>query len=133
MGMIKGDGFMDGIFEVFAHAHITQTTNKVIVPINNMPTGCYIVIMLPLVTAQDGIDEQTYIFKAGEFVVYKTDKSIFNGVSYLFNFAGTSDYWSINVAYVDTATKDAITIQCGNGQVSFPGNHDLYIIKVKGE
>lgn len=134
MGMAQGGGFMDGIFEMFTHVRVEQTTTEVIVPVPNISIGCYVVVALPLVTAQDGIDRGTYIFKAGEFVVHgETSKTITNGQSYIFNRLGKSDYWGIGVEYVDATAKDSVRITCGKGEVSFPDNHDLYIIRVKGD
>ena len=131
---MAGGGFMDGIFEVYTHVHVDQTINEVHVPVTNIPTGCYIVVVVPLVTRQDGIDEQRYTFKAGEFVVYSDDqRHIAAGQSALFNKSGLSDYWGINVAYTDSTTKNELTIKCGGGAVYFPGDHDLYILRVKGD
>ena len=132
MSMASGS-FIDGIFEVYTHFFVEQTTNEVIMPINDIQTGCYVVVAIPLITQQDGINENTYIFKAGEFVVSHGDKRIATGTSAIFGRDGKTDYWSINVTYVDNTTKDQLKLRCGNGQVSFAGNHDLYLIRVKGD
>lgn len=133
MQMASG-GFMDGIFEEIMRFHVEQTTTNVIVPINELlPTGYYTLVALPLITAQDGIDANTYVFMAGGFVVSHFDHRMTAGPSAIFNELGSPDFWGLNVSYVDTSTKDELSIKCGNGQVSFVGNHDLCFIRVKSD
>ena len=134
MGQMAKGGLVDGVFEEVLHFHVDQTTTEVIIPLDiTLPTGCYVVVALPLITAQDGIDEGTYIFKAGGFAVSHNDHRITSGTSAIFNKTGGSDFWGINATYVDSSTKEELTLKCGNGQVSFAGNHDLYLFRVKGD
>lgn len=134
MAQMARGGLVDGVFEEVLHAHVDQTTTEFIIPLNiTLPTGCYVVVALPLITAQDGIDEGTYIFKAGGFAVSHYDHRITPGTSAIFNKTGAPDYWGIGAAYVDSTTKEELKITCGGGQVSFAGNHDLYLFRVKGD
>lgn len=122
------------MLELFAKVHVDVTTNEIIIPVDNLLTGCYVVVSYPLTTRQDAIDEDTYIFKAGEFVIYKdSNPTLFNGVCTLFTKIGVSDYWGINTAYVDPNTKTEISIKCGNGKTYFKGNRDIYVFRVKGD
>lgn len=125
---------MDEIFKEITRVHVDQTTTDVTVHLDSIfPTGFYAVVALPLITAQDGIDEGTYIFKAGSFVISHSDHRITSGQSAIFNRSGQPDFWGINATYVDTATKDEILLRCGGGQVLFMGGHDLCFIRVKGD
>lgn len=129
MGM-AGSSFMDGVFEEWNHVHVNQTTNEVLVPFNPAP-GFYVAVLYPLTTGRDGISENTYVFKAGGFAVYgESSLTIVTGTGAIYNAAGKSDYWGINVSYTDES-KSQVRCQCGGGRVYFPSNHDLYILKVK--
>lgn len=130
MAQSKQDLF-GGLFEHVIDVPITSTDSQLIIP--NPSNGCYYLVVTPLITAQDAIDLNINVFKAGQLIVAGNNNMLYPGSTYSVTRAGAPDYWAMRSTWVDNTTKNEIIIKGeNNGSVKFISGHSLSIIRVKG-